>query len=187
MQVITDLYMLLTSLEEKVSNGSYVSYYNDYYVNSDICTTIFVTGILVALALAAIFYFGIGNYVFKLAKRSVWAVVMGFVFVATFFISAPMIIGHDGGNAQESSGLYAASYSTCETKKSDKQDTESKQKEIKTAADYRRQYDESDIFNLNDDLPLEMAGATSVFAVLFFVLFSFGFKRFTTHATAIPI
>lgn len=182
MSVFTEFYKMCTSLGDALTNPDYKLVYDAAIAKSSICATIFWIGALIALVFAALYYFGIGNFVFKLAKRSVWLVTLILTFVVTFFVTGPQIVGIDRGDGNHSTGLYKAAYENLRAKGSDSGDA-LKDKKKKQLKNFKEKELKDGVFAT---VPMQMSLATGGVSVLFFVVFSFGFKRFSTHATAIP-
>lgn len=189
--MIADLFRWCTSLGSKtLGEGDYadfVDYYRDYFDGTPVCSTIFWTGLAIAGVIALLFYFGICNFVFKLAKRWVWFCALALVFVITFFVTIPQIVGHDADNPDDATGIFFSAYQTEDDKIQDADD-EAREEIKMLTQQYCEQFqmldDESE--TMRDYLPVEMALANSVYALLFFFILSLVFKRFTTHGTAIP-
>lgn len=188
----TDIYCCWpSSLGEKILTGGdnpdFVDYYTGYFVETPVCRTIFLTGMGIALFIALIFYFGICNFVFKLAKLWTWFIVLVSVFVITFFTTIPMIVGNDADNPEEATGIFFNAYKI-ESEKLDGTDDDNMREEIQqTASDFREQFlAEEDSFMMRESLPLEIASLNALYAVAFLIILSFLFKRHTTHGEAIP-
>lgn len=189
--MFTDLYSWCTSLGEKFLNGGenpeFVDYYTGYFADTSVCSTIFWTGMGFAVAFAVLYYFGICNFVFKLAKRWVWLCVLTIVFVITLFTTIPQIVGHDADNPEDVTGIFFVTYNI-ETDKLDGTDDDSMREKIQqTASDFREQFlANDDSVLMRESLPLEMALANAVYAILLFFILSFLFKRHTTHGASVP-
>lgn len=188
----TDIYRCWpSSLGDKILTGGdnpdFVDYYTGYFIETSICRTIFLTGIGIAFVIALIFYFGICNFVFKLAKLWTWLIVLVFVFGISFFTTIPLIVGNDADNPEEATGVFFNAYDI-ESEKLDGTDDDSMREEIQqTASDFREKFlAEEDSFMMRESLPLEMAFLNALYAVVSLIIFSFLFKRHTTHGEAIP-
>lgn len=185
--MFTSFFSWCTSLGGKLMEGDAVDFFRDYFEQSPVCRDLFVIALIVGAVVAALFYFGICNFVFQLAKRSIWFVTLAVVFIVTFLISVPTIVGTDGGNAVESTGLFAYAYDT-EAKllnnPSLSDEGQNRFKEI--AKEYRAQFSQEDSYFMKDTLPLQMAAVNGGYAMIVFFLLSIGFKRFTRHGSAIP-
>lgn len=107
--MFTNFYSWCTSLGEKLLNGGgneeFVDYYTGYFADTSVCSTIFWTGMGIAAVIAVLYYFGICNFVFKLAKRWVWFCVLALVFVITLFTTISQIVGHDADNPDDAAGI----------------------------------------------------------------------------------
>ena len=190
--MFTDFYKWCTSLGEKLLNGGeneeFVDYYTGYFVDTSVCSTIFWTGMGIAAAIAVLYYFGICNFFFKLAKRWVWLCVLALVFVITLFTTIPQIVGHDADNPEDATGIFHVAYNI-ESSKLDGTDDDSMREELQlTASDFREQFlAKEDSIMMRESLPLQMALTNAVYAILLFIILSFLFKRHTIHGAAVPI
>ena len=189
--MFTNFYSWCTSLGDKLLNGGeneeFIDYYTGYFAHTSVCSTIFWTGMGIAAVIASLYYFGVCNLVFRLAKRWVWLCVLALVFVITFFTTIPQIVGHDADNPENSTGVFLVAYSI-ESDKLDGTDDDNMREELQqTAADFREQFlaKENSVM-MRESLPLEMALANAVYAIVLFVILSFLFKRHTTHGAAVP-
>lgn len=190
--MFTDLYSWCTSLGDKLLNGGeneeFVDYYTGYFADTSVCSTIFWTGMVIATVIAILYYFGICNFVFKLAKRWVWLCVLAIVFVVTLFTTIPQIVGHDADNPEEATGIFFNSYNI-ESNKLDGTDDDSMREELQqTASEFREQFlAKEDSVIMRESLPYEMAFWNAVYAIVLFIILSFLFKRHTTHGAAVPL
>lgn len=189
--MFTDFYSWCTSLGEKLLNGGeneeFVDYYTGYFVDTSVCSTIFWTGMGVATVIAVLYYFGICNFVFNLAKRWVWFFVLALVFVITLFTTISQIVGHDADNPDNATGIFYVSYNI-ESNKLDGTDDDIMREEIQlTASKFREQFLKEDCVMMSERLPLQMAVTNAFYASLLFIVLSFLFKRHTTHGAAVPL
>lgn len=176
-------------LEGNEESSDFVNYYTAYFEETSICSTIFWIAVVVGAVLATAYYFGICNFVFKLAKRWWWALVMVIVFGTTFFITRPVIVGTDGGDSETSTGIFLSSYVTESNELEYIGEDENGQNEVtEIALQFREQFlpKGEDLGGTTDSLPTEMALANGIYAALIFFLLSILLKRFTTHGSAIP-
>lgn len=189
--MFTEIYSWFTTLGGKLLEGGddseFVDYYRAYFEDTPVCSTIFWTALAIAVVIGALYYFGVCNYVFKLAKRWVWFCVLALVFIVTFFTTMPLIVGHDAEEPNESTGIFftahekeAALFEATEDKKM--------QEEIQVTADnFREQFmAKEDSIIMEETLPYEMSLVNAIFAMIFFFVFSIFVKRFTTHGAAVP-
>lgn len=189
--MFTNFYSWCTSLGEKLLNGGeneeFVDYYTGYFADTSVCSTIFWTGMGIAAVIAALYYFGICNFVLKLAKRWVWFCVLALVFVITLFTTISQIVGHDADNPEDSTGIFHEAY-IIEGNKLGGTDDDSMREELQqTASDFREQFlAKEDSVMMRESLPLEMALTNAVYAILLFIILSYLFKRHTTHGAAVP-
>jgi len=187
----TDFYSWFTSLGEKLSNGiednpDFVDYYNAYFKDTAVCGTIFWTAIVIAVAFALLYYFGVCNFFFKLAKRWVWMCVLAVVFLITFFTTSPLIVGNNSENPEESTGIFYVAYETETDKLESTGDDEARNGIMSTAEDFRKSFDDN-MFVMEESLPLEMATTNACLAAFVFIILSFILKRFTVHGSSIPV
>jgi hypothetical protein len=194
--MFTEIYSWCTTLGEKLLNGTeenpdFVDYYNAYFADTPVCSTIFWTALAIAVVVGALYYFGVCNYVFKLAKRWVWFCVLALVFIVTFFTTMQLIVGHDADEPEESTGIFftahekeAVLFEDANNAGSDKTMIE---KIESTASDFREQFKaKEDSIIMYETLPYEMSLVNAIFAMIFFFVFSIFVKRFTTHGAAVP-
>ena len=178
------LYSWCTSLSEKldISEYEYWNYVEDYFVNTPVCFNVFIIGAISALVIAVIYYFLICNKSFALAKRYFWAITVFVTFLTSLIISISVVKGTDGGDPEESTGLYASSYLTQEKLVNSTNGNEEAITEYNVQADNYRVALSSGI----ELLPMEIAIVNAFYSILFYLLFSLIFKKYTTHGKAIP-
>lgn len=190
--MFTKIYSWCTSLGEKLSSGGeneeFVDYYTGYFEETSVCSTIFWTSLIIALVVALLYYFGVCNFIFNLAKRWVWLCVTVLVFAITFFTTIPQIVGHDAEDSEDSTKLFYTSHQI-EADKLDGTEDEDMREEIQlTASQFREQFlPKEDSFMSQETLPIEMALWNAIYSIIFFIILSFIFKRFTTHGAAVPL
>lgn len=192
--MFTDFYSWCTSLGEKLLSGGkneeFVDYYTGYFTETPVCSTIFWTGMGIATIIAVFYYFGVCNFVFRLAKRWVWLCVLALVFVITLFTTIPQIIGHDANDPENSTGIFFVA-NEIESEKLDNTEDDSMREELqKIGNGFREQFvakDGSFFMIMDENLPMEMGIVNAIYASLMFILLSFVFKRYTTHGTAVPL
>ena len=183
-----------TSLGEKIQNGSngvqdFADYYKAYFAETAICGTIFWIGVAIAAAFAALFYFGICNHSFKLAKRYLWFVVLAIVFCVTFFTSRSTIIGHDTGDGETSTGIFATAYKLeSQQIENGGEDLDYRGELSEIALQFREQFKPKgeNVGVSRDSLPIEMALANGIYSILVFFILSLLVRRRTIHGSAIP-
>lgn len=190
--MFTELYSWFTSLGRKITEGGdvadYATYYNDYFKETPICSTIFWIGIAIAAVIALLFYFGICNYVFQLAKRWVWFCALVVVFCATLFVTIPTIVGHDADDPQNATGIFYTAYQTEGNLLEGTDDDSAREEIMQTASDFREQFlkkEKSSV--MRESLPLEMGVANGCYAMVIFIVLSFAFKKHTKHGSSIPL
>lgn len=190
--MFTEFYSWCTSLGDKMLNGGenpeFVDYYTGYFSETSVCSTIFWTGMGIATAIALLYYFGVCNFVFKLAKRWIWCCVLVLVFVVTTFATIPIIVGHESEDPEQSTAIFFVSHEI-EAEKLDGTEDDNMREEIQdVASDFREQFlAKEDGVMMRESLPLEMALVNAVYASLLFIILSFLFKRHTTHGAAVPL
>lgn len=178
------LYSWCTSLSEKLDSSEYEywSYVQDYFVETLVCFNVFIIGAISALVIAVIYYFLICNKSFALAKRYFWAITVFVTFLTSLIISFSVVRGADGGDPDESRGLYASSYLTQEKLVTSANGNE------ETITEYNVQaVNFRDALRSGEELlPMEIALVNAFYSILFYLLFSLLFKKHTTHGKAIP-
>lgn len=176
------LYSWCTSLVEKLESSDYVEYFQDYFVETSVCTNVFIVGFISALVIAVIYYFIICNKSFALAKRYFWAITVFVTFLTSLIISYSVVMGSDSGDPEESTGIFYSSYKTQERLVEFASGNDEVTIEINNAADnYRVALSSGD-----ELLPMEIALVNAFYSILFYLSFSLLFKKYTTHGKAIP-
>lgn len=176
------LYSWCTSLFEKLESSDYVEYFQDYFVETSVCTNVFIVGFISALVIAAIYYFIICNKSFALAKRYFWAITVFVTFLTSLIISFSVVMGSDRGDPEESTGIFYSSYKTQERLVDFASGNDEVTIEINNAADNYRE----SLRSGEELLPMEIALVNAFYSILFYLLFSLLFKKHTTHGKAIP-
>lgn len=176
------LYSWCTSLFEKLESSDYVEYFQDYFVETSVCTNVFIVGFISALVIAAIYYFIICNKSFALAKRYFWAITVFVAFLTSLIISFSVVMGSDSGDPEESTGIFYSSYKTQERLVDFASGNDEVTIEINNAADNYRE----SLRSGEELLPMEIALVNAFYSILFYLLFSLLFKKHTTHGKAIP-
>ena len=176
------LYSWCTSLFEKLESSDYVEYFQDYFVETSVCTNVFIVGFISALVIAAIYYFIICNKSFALAKRYFWAITVFVTFLTSLIISFSVVMGSDSGDPEESTGIFYSSYRTQERLVDFASGNDEVTIEINNAADNYRE----SLRSGEELLPMEIALVNAFYSILFYLLFSLLFKKHTTHGKAIP-
>ena len=176
------LYSWCTSLFEKLESSDYVEYFQDYFVETSVCTNVFIVGFISALVIAAIYYFIICNKSFALAKRYFWAITVFVTFLTSLIISFSVVMWSDSGDPEESTGIFYSSYKTQERLVDFASGNDEVTIEINNAADNYRE----SLRSGEELLPMEIALVNAFYSILFYLLFSLLFKKHTTHGKAIP-
>lgn len=178
------LYSWCTSLSEKIESSEYEywNYVQDYFVETPVCTNVFIVGFISALVIAVIYYFIICNKSFALAKRYFWAITVFVTFLTSLIISYSVVMGSDSGDPEESTGIFYSSYKTQEELVTSANGNE------ETITEYNVQADNYRVALSSGDelLPMEIALVNAFYSILFYLLFSLLFKKHTTHGKAIP-
>lgn len=177
-----NLYSWCTSLGEKLESSDYVEYFHDYFVETSVCTNVFITGVISALVIAAVYYFIICNKLFALAKRYFWVLTVFVTFLTSLAVSYSVIMGVDSGDPEECTGIYHSSYNTEERLKKLTSGNDEISIEISNTADSYRE----SLRSGEELLPMEIAIVNAFYSILFYLLFSLLFKKHTTHGKAIP-
>lgn len=176
------LYSWCTSLVEKLESSEYVEYFHDYFVETAICTNVFIVGVASALVIALIYYFIICNKSFALSKRYFWAITVFVTFLTSLIISFSVIKGSDSGDPEKSTGIFYSSYKTQERLVDFTSGNDEETIKINNAADNYRE----SLRIREESLPMEIALVNAFYSILFYLLFSLLFKKHTTHGKAIP-
>lgn len=176
------LYSWCTSLFEKLESSDYVEYFQDYFVETSVCTNVFIVGFISSLVIAAIYYFIICNKSFALAKRYFWVITVFVTFLTSLIISYSVVMGSDSGDPEESTGIFYSSYKTQERLVDFASGNDEVTIEINNAADNYRE----SLRSGEELLPMEIALVNAFYSILFYLLFSLLFKKHTTHGKAIP-
>lgn len=176
------LYSWCTSLVEKLESSDYVEYFQDYFVETSVCTNVFIVGLISALVIAVIYYFIICNKSFALAKRYFWAITVFVTFLTSLIISYSVVMGSDSGDPEESTGIFYSSYKTQERLVEFASGNDEVTIEINNAADNYRE----SLRSGEELLPMEIALVNAFYSILLYLLFSLLFKKHTTHGKAIP-
>ena len=171
-----------TSLFEKLESSDYVEYFQDYFVETSVCTNVFIVGLISALVIAVIYYFIICNKSFALAKRYFWAITVFVTFLTSLIISYSVVVGSDSGDPEESTGIFYSSYKSQERLVEFASGNDEVTIEINNAADNYRE----SLRSGEELLPMEIALVNAFYSILLYLLFSLLFKKHTTHGKAIP-
>lgn len=170
------LFEWCTSLLEKMSYGAYADFYNDYF-STPVLSTVFFWGIGIALIIALVYYLGVCNFSFKLAKRWSWLVVLLLTGIVCLFVSDSVMIG----TYDDSTGFFASIDSTRE-RLSLLATTEEEVNQVNLAAGSLL----DSVREGNETVFAEISLMNALYSMIVFVMFSILFKRFSTHGKAIP-
>lgn len=177
------LYSWGTSLPEKIDSSVYAEFFKDYIFGSNICTTIFVTGLIIALVTTFLFYFVVCNKWFRLAKRWIWFVVGMITIVVCTAVNYHQIMGKMAEDGDQSSGIYAWSYTTQRNLLDNAGTNTAVTTQIEELAENYRTSLESG----EETLPEELARFNQLYTAFWFMLLSLLFKNHTIHGKAIPL
>ncbi len=198
---MTSIFSFLTSLGNKLqgedlTNPELVDYYQDYFIETPILTEVFLIGLAIALAVAALFYFGVCNKVEALAKRYVWAILFLLVGGGTFAMTVSNIVGKYGdGTSNTATGIFKSAIDVTRARYLKGDPDEDRREEVETLTQ-----EFCELFKTNDDsifmqesLPIEIGVVNGIFAALAFLLFSIiitrvnFLNRLTIHGAGIPL
>lgn len=177
------LFEWCTSLSDKMSpatNGAYANFYNDYFSTS-ILSTVFFCGIGIALIIALVYYILICNFSFKLTKRWSWLVGLLLTSIVCTFVTNNMMIGTYSDDPENYTGFYDSIDKTRE-RLEDLAATQDDKMQVR--ADAGALIDS--VEEGNQTIFAEISLMNALYSVVFFVMFSIIFKRFSTHGKAIP-
>lgn len=169
-------------LKGLASTDEYSQFFNHYFLEGDVLLHTFLIGLGIALVIAAVFYFVIGNVSYSLSNRIAWFVTLAVTGGAVYFASAGYVKGTDGGSSVNSSGLFLDCYNYEADVASQLENNDDITSWAILADDYRQDMS-------TDKYPIvrEIAFTNTVYALVFFILLSFAFKWTTRHARNIPV
>lgn len=176
------LYSWCTSLADKLESSDYVEYFQDYFVETSVCTNVFIIGLISALVIAVVYYFIICNKSFALSKRYFWVITVFVTFLTSLIVSYNFIMGSDSGDPDESTGIFYSSYKTQERLVDFASGNDKVTIEINNVADNYRE----SLRSGEEVLPMEIALTNAFYSILLYLLFSLLFKKHTIHGKAIP-
>lgn len=177
------IYSWATDLENLCSTNDYSEFFNYYFMKSDVCLWTFLIGLGIAVALCAIFYFGICNRSYTLSTRLNWFVALFVCGVITFLSSNTYVKGHDGEGSSSSTGLYSSSYNLQNNYEEEVRDNSNQLTEWEQTCDDFRNKLSTDGFEIITEISL----LNTLYALLLFILMSFCVKGTTTHGKNIPV
>ena len=198
LNIFTPLYSWCTSLGERLqTQDDFITYYQNYFEETSVCSRVFWVAAVVALVIACIYYFVCCNLSFSAAKRYIWLMVFLISFVITFFITPNVIVGHyDGfGGDQYNSGntyLFRSIEGTLQEIISDINDNSQVEEANQIAEDCALRFIGTNksaslgMFTMDEKIPLQMSLVNGIYSMLIFFVLSVIFKRFTIHGKAIP-
>lgn len=175
------LYEWCTSLSEKMNEGPYGGFYNDYFSDTSVLTSVGAWCIGIALTIALVYYIGICNFSFKLAKRWCWLIVLFITGIVTLCISNNVMVGTYDGDPENSTGFYASIDSTRE-RLLQLCTTEEEINQVNIDSGTLR----DSVREGTETIFLEISLVNAFYSLILFILFSVFLKRFSTHGKAIP-
>lgn len=176
------LYSWATDLRDLCSLDQFSQFYNHYFEESSVCLEVFGLGLGIALLVAVVFYFAICNKSYALAKRVTWIFALLITAAAVYFGSDYYMVGHDGGDSTASSGVYLDSYTFQDANSELLGENDDELTEWNSLADdFRQAVTTGDV-----TITQRIAVINMVYAIIFFIVLSIVFKRFTIHGRAIP-
>ncbi len=174
------LFEWCTSLSDKMSEGVFSNFYNDYFSTS-ILSSVFLWGLGIACGVAVIYYLFICNTSFKLAKRWCWMLVLVLTGIITLFVSHGVMLGTYDGDPENSTGIFASIDSTREHLLA-LTTTEDEVNQVNLNSGALRDA----ILEGTETIFVEISLVNAFYSIILFVIFSLVFKRFSTHGKAIP-
>lgn len=174
------LFEWCTSLSERMSEGAYSNFYNDYFSTS-VLSSVFFLGVGVAAIIALVYYLGICNFSFKLAKRWCWLIVLLATGIVTLFVSNNVMVGTYDGDPEDSTGFFASIDSTREHLLA-LTTTEEEVNQVNLDSGSLRDA----VLEGTETIFVEVSLMNALYAIVLFIIFSIIFKRFSTHGKAIP-
>ena len=197
LNIFTPLYKWCPASAERLQDQSsdLHDYFQHYFIDSSVCSRVFLVALLTSLILAVVYYFVCCNVSFAAAKRYIWGILLCVCFSVTLFITPYVIIGHDDNaglrDGQTHTFLFKDAKNILESKIGLADDEESVSEAIDIAEQYADLF-RSDkpnaisMFSIQESTPLQMSLTNGVYSILLFFMFSIIFKRFTIHGKAIP-
>lgn len=187
----SDIYSWCTSLGNCLTNGGenseFTDYYTEYFNETSICSTILWCGLGIAAILAALFYFGVCNFVFNLSKRWVWLLVLVLTFAIATFATMKIVCGYYAEDEEQSTGIFKTAYIVESNKLDETTDPDAREEITAIANDFRKQFvSENEDSESLSSLPLELGITNGVYAIVGFIILSIIAKRFTKHGSSIP-
>ena len=177
------LYEWCTSLSETM-RGSYEAFYNDYFTDGSVLTTVFLIGLGIALIISLVYYLVICNFSFKLSKRWFWLIILVATGILSMFISEKKLVGRYDFDREKCTGIYKSVYGNDGTRE--------RLLYMAATEEDRNQIESScavfsnDIREGSETIFAELSLVNALYSIIIFVVFSILFKRFSTHGKAIP-
>ncbi|MBR4564097.1 MAG: hypothetical protein IKO26_06580 [Paludibacteraceae bacterium] len=197
LNIFTPLYKWCPALAERLQDQSsdLHDYFQHYFIDSSVCSRVFLVALLTSLILAVVYYFMCCNISFAAARRYIWAIVLCVCFAITLLITPCVIIGHydNAGlrDGQTHTFLFNDAKNILESKIGLADDEESVTEAIDNAEQYADLFRSEkpnalSMFFIQEHTPLQMSLVNGLYSILLFFIFSIIFKRFTIHGKAIP-
>lgn len=183
-----ELFKWLPDLASRL-NGTYGEYgsdfgeyYRDYLQNTDICSTVFLWGMVVTAVIAAAYYFVGCNRWYRVANRGAWLVMLLFACALSFGITYTLVLGNDAEEPEERTGVYSSADTTRERLREGIEDEDTLTSIDDICDAYRKQYSDG-----TESLPMEMGSAMALYSFILFLILSIVFKKYTIHGVGIPL
>lgn len=176
------IFSWITDINELCSTSEFSQFFYHYFKETDVCFWTFIIGMIITVVLAAIFYFGIGCTSYRYSKPGTWGIFLLITLVAVFFFSLFYVGGRDGGDANNSAGMYADSY-IYQDNVADTIDEDEELADWNELADSYRQ-----ALAMNQySVATQIAFVNTGYAFFAFLLLSLCFRPLTPHAKNCPI
>lgn len=177
------IYSWATDLKDLCSTSDYSEFFNNYFMESDVCLWTFIIGLGISIVVCAIFYFGICNRSYVLSTRLNWFVALIVCGVISFFASNMYVKGHDGGDASSSTGMYLSSYTLQDNYAEKIEENDDQLAEWnQTCDDFRSDLSTGEFKIIN-----KISALNTGYSLLLFILMSFCVKGTTIHGKNIPV
>lgn len=161
-------------------------YHMNFFETHGAFSTAFIIAAIVALLLAAIYYFGfcMSRKTIGMANVPVWIVCLLLTGVLTFTTTSLVLIGSDSEDGDETALTYQHSFYR------NMEDYYIEISEDAPATEQEQMMNEKndivDRLNMGEDVALMFNINSTIYAIIFFYIFSLLMKGFTTNGLAIP-
>lgn len=106
------LYTWASSLSSELEEGDFIQFFTDYFRDTSILLSTFITGLLIGIGIAIIFYYVCCNISIRFGNVIAWFLALVVGLGIAFFVTKLMVIGSDGGDELSSTGFYSSIYRT---------------------------------------------------------------------------